>query len=192
MLSLPSEIRACIWKYVLGRKVFLVLSSEGGSHLTYFAYMSYKFAPSPALPKHGMALLRTCRQTYSEAVLYPLNMSTFACGNSAELKRAVRTLRTYQRKQVMHLRLDCATHNHIGWIDDRAFSLDKLYLEKRFPALAQITVLIYGVTDTEHDAFESAAATLLSQLHQTLEVTGAELAVEGIPDKMRPDRANGK
>lgn len=94
-----------------------------------------------------MALIRTCRQIYSEAVLYPLNMTTFACDDVVDLKRSVRALKTYQRKHITHLRLDCAAHNTISWLQDWEFANNNLDLNKTFPALARITVLIHGVTD---------------------------------------------
>ncbi|KAF1932425.1 uncharacterized protein M421DRAFT_89710 [Didymella exigua CBS 183.55] len=176
LLRLPTEIRDYIWKHILGGQTYLAMCFSG----MYYSG-SYRFAPSAAEPRNRMALLRTCRQVYSEAVLYALNNATFAYKDLAYLKRSVKSLGTYQRKQVTHLRLDCQGPNYPAWKYASKLTGSELDLNKTFPALTRITVLVHQVTDTHHDAYEAIAKILPQQLSRTIEATGAILVVECTP-----------
>ncbi|KAI8940194.1 hypothetical protein NX059_003900 [Plenodomus lindquistii] len=69
LLRLPPEIRNQIWQMVLG-----------GKHLSmwYINALDFKMHTYTAVGlKHASALLRTCRQIYAEAVLYPYQSNIF-------------------------------------------------------------------------------------------------------------------
>lgn len=53
-----------------------------------------------------MALLRSCRQVYSEAALMPVRVNTFAFEGVYDIKRAIKLLKTHQCKQIIHLQFD--------------------------------------------------------------------------------------
>jgi hypothetical protein len=59
LLRLPREIRDCIWKHALGGNIFPVAKKYSRSE-------TYTIMPKAARPSNGVALLRTCRQIYSE------------------------------------------------------------------------------------------------------------------------------
>ncbi|KAJ4382904.1 hypothetical protein N0V86_002130 [Didymella sp. IMI 355093] len=171
--GLPTEIRKCVWEYALGGKTFLATCFTGRYYRE-----SYRFAPSTAEDSNGMALLRTCRQIYSEAVLYAMNMATFAYNDVTYLKRSLKSMRPYQRGQVTHLRMECRKYNKAAWSIDRKFPINALDFAKTFPALAQITVLVHGIADADYDALEETAAIIRQYLSRAIDTSGADLIVE--------------
>jgi hypothetical protein len=180
LLRLPTEIRQYIWEYALGSKTFLATCFR----VKWYYGGSYRFAPSTAEDPNGMALLRTCRQIYSEAVLYPMNMATFAYDNVTYLKRSLKSMRPYQLQRVTHLRMECQRYNKVARFETK-FPYNALDLAKTFPALARITVLVHGITAADHEALEETAAIIRQYLMHAINTSGADLIVEstseGIP-----------
>ncbi|KAF3051539.1 hypothetical protein E8E11_008935 [Didymella keratinophila] len=165
LLRLPTEIRQEIWKYVLGGKTYQASCFSG----RYYSE-SYRFAPFAAESRNGMALLRTCRQIYSEAVLYPFFEATFSYHNVTYLKRSVKTLHSYQLKQVTHLQIDCPG------------------LHEDLPSLGPPTVVVHGITDADYgfdrEPFVAKVENLPPRLRKTIESTGASLEVKSSHDSI--------
>lgn len=177
LLRLPTEIRQEIWKYVLGGKTYLASCFSG----RYYSE-SYRFAPSTAEPRKGMSLLRTCRQIYSEAVLYPLREATFAYHNLTYLKRSIKGLRPYHLNNITHIRVDCRRRNRSYYFEDSGLlSNNKLNFAKMFPALTCVMVLIHGITDSEigfdGELYVTKVEHVPARIRKIVEDTGASLEV---------------
>jgi hypothetical protein len=184
LLRLPTEIRQEIWKYVLGGKTYLA-TCFGGRYYS----GDYKFAPSAAETCNGMVLLRTCRQIYSEAVLYPFIKATFAYHNLTYLMRSVQALRPYQRKLVTQLRIDCRRQNHTPGVEESGLLSDhETEIKKLFPAVAHITVLIHGITDADRSfddqPFEASVEMVSPHFRKLIETTRATLVVGSTHDEI--------
>lgn len=182
LLRLPTEIRQEIWKHALGGKTYEASCFSG----RYYSE-SYKFAPSAAEPRNGMALLRTCRQIYSEAVLYPFFQATFACHDVTYLKRSVKLLHAYQRKHVAHLWIDCRWQYYGLYLADSGLLSDKkLDFKKLFPTLSHVTVFVHGIADAGLDSdghtFVASTESIPPRLRDVIEATGASLDVKSTDD----------
>lgn len=69
LLRLPPEIRNRIWEYTLGHNTFRVIRARGRKAL---------FTLAPDEPGINVAILRGCRQIYSETALMPFQLNTLA------------------------------------------------------------------------------------------------------------------
>ncbi|KAF9699607.1 hypothetical protein EKO04_002190 [Ascochyta lentis] len=178
LLRLPTEIRNRIWEYALGGKTFMAIRFDNP--------WRYKFIPSASEPSNGAALLRTCRQIYSETALYPSRFGTFACTNPRDLKQSAKGLKTYHRRQVMRLRLACknVTSGYSHHFD--SYSRYAINLKNLFPALSLIEVLIHEVSDQENDDFQESADSVRRALGSVFEESEYTMVVEGTPEKMEP------
>lgn len=184
LLRLPTEIRQEIWKYVLGGKTYQASCFSG----RYYSE-SYRFAPSAAEPRNGMALLRICRQIYSEAVFYPFFKATFAYHNLTYLKRSIKFLRPYQLNNITHLRVDCRRRNQSYYFEDSGLLSDnKLNFTKMFPALIHVTAVAHGITDTEigfdGEPYVAKVENIPQRLRKIIEDAGASLEVTSTHDKI--------
>lgn len=191
LLRLPTEIRQEIWKHALGGKTYLASCFSG----RYYCKDS-RFAPSAEEPRNGMALLRTCRQIYSEAVLYPFFNAIFAYHDLTYLKRSIKGLQGYQSRHVTHLRIDCRKYgpNFLHVADSGLLSDNKLDFKKHFPALARVTVLVHGITDAYRGAdlqpFEASVDVIPPHLRTIIEGSGVAPVVGSTYDEIEPREVN--
>lgn len=88
LLRLPPEIRSRIWEYTLGYTIVR-------AHVPYSRSHKPRLRTSSDEPGIGMALLRSCRQVYSEAALMPMRLNTFAFEGVYDIKRAIKLLKTH-------------------------------------------------------------------------------------------------
>ncbi|KAF3046586.1 hypothetical protein E8E12_011070 [Didymella heteroderae] len=185
LLRLPTEIRQEIWKYnwkyVLEGKTYLATCFSGRHYRE-----SYRFAPSTVEAPNGTALLRTCRQIYSEAVLFPFFMATFAYHNLTYLKRSVKTLQAYQRKHATHLRIDCRRRSPTLYVEDSGLLSDKIDVIKIFPALTRITVLVHDIIDADdgfdYEPYVAKVDNLPPRLRRIIKTEGTSLDVANTHD----------
>lgn len=159
MLRLPTEIRQCIWEYVLGGRIFLAKETQIGC----------RFTPHGTNLSTGVALLRVCRQIYSETAPLPYRFSIFTCDSSMRLSWAANLLKTYQRKQVAQLCLVCKNSHSWSWINDVSADLRGL-----FPNLEHIEVRVYELSTSQHDTL---VRKVRSRLRETIRETGCNLSV---------------
>lgn len=96
LLQLPPEIRDIIWKYTLGNKDFLANYNSRGKR---------RFAPSISESNDSVALLRTCRQIYSEAASYHLSLGWFVYDQFWVVHRSFGAMKPWQRNQIKQVRL---------------------------------------------------------------------------------------
>lgn len=180
LLRLPTEIRQCIWEYAIGSKIFLTKKIR----------RIHSFTPHDTKLSNGVALLRVCRQIYSETALLPCRLGIFTFDYIPTLVQASKQLKTYVREQVTHLRFLCGEgivarrlFATLGgpWylLSDAAFAGNSVEVRELFPALERIDVLLeeplqaYGSGYTLQGLTEHIA----ERLHYTLEETGCELRV---------------
>lgn len=173
LLRLPPEIRDRIWRYALGGKTFVGVGLWEST---------YRFGPSKADPENGAALLRTCRQIYSETALHLPRLGNFVYATFSALKRSARKLKRYQHNQVIQLCLSCpdVTDTLIVYkLRDR-----RGVLENFFPALEQIELLIHAVPDQEDSSFRAKSDVILKDLSYVFLHTDCALRVKGTPAAM--------
>ncbi|KAF3001929.1 hypothetical protein E8E13_006786 [Curvularia kusanoi] len=96
LLQLPPEIRDSIWRYALGNKVFLAKYNTRGKG---------RFVPSKSESNDSVALLRTCRQVYSEAATHHLTLGWFVFDEYWAVQRSFGAMKPWQRKQIKQIRL---------------------------------------------------------------------------------------
>ncbi|KAF2997690.1 hypothetical protein E8E13_006369 [Curvularia kusanoi] len=119
LLRLPREIRDCIWSYALESPVLIV---KKHMDLSFDIDTRNKLVPDAAHLINGVAILRTCRQIYSETVLFPLRSGTIMSNGLCAILAAVKILQSYQREQVTKLRLGCPSSYILSnWTDAYGF-----------------------------------------------------------------------
>lgn len=136
MLRVPAEIRNQIWKLVLGGKL-------------YRSSWSFGFHPSPTGPKHNTALLRTCRQIYSETAIMPLALGTFSVDCIREAKRSLKKFKATQCKQITTLKLTVYWNNMTGGIMEFCFAVRHSKYFRSLLALREVRVLVFSVPDLD-------------------------------------------
>jgi hypothetical protein len=98
LLRLPPEIRNKIWEYSLGSYVFRAFDL---GHRKEKARVKWVYKPGI-----GVALLRTCRQIYSEAASMLIPLNTFATSDPRCGSWALKLLPPYQRRQITTIRYE--------------------------------------------------------------------------------------
>lgn len=172
---LPTELRDRIWRYVLGGQIFIVRWQYGiRAHL----------APATADPRNGVALLRTCRQIYSETASYPLGLGAIASSSPAAIQSAARRLKSYQRKQLRALRLVFAAVNQSttawNYYRPRVPNWDP---RRVFSSITRIDIIIHRVSDEQDEQFQFEAQRMLRKITNGLETPRCIVAVRGVPEE---------
>lgn len=98
----------------------------------------------------------------------------FTCDNSRRLGWAVKSLKTYQRKQVARLRIVCKYDYSWSWLSDASFAYHGANLQELFPALELVKVSFSELRLPLHDGMVEK---LHLQLHETIQETGCKLLV---------------
>ena len=168
LLRLPREIRDCIWKHALGGNIFPVAK--------YRRSEAYPFVPKVAQSSNGVALLRTCRQIYSETVSVPLRFGTIACASLSALKQSAKTLKRYQQEQVTKLRVSCAGYGYNEW-RGHWLRIHRVDIKMLFPSLVQIEVFIY-VPEEPSERSQWQASRVREDLS---DVSGCQVIVRRMP-----------
>ena len=136
--------------------------------------------PKTARSSNGVALLRTCRQIYSETVSVSLRFGSIACASLSALKQSAKTLKRYQREQVTRLRVACAGYSYNEW---RGHWLrnHRVDIKMLFPSLVQIEVFIYIPEEEPCERAQWPASRVREILSNTL---GCEVIVRQMPKLM--------
>jgi len=131
---MPAEIRNKIWKLVLGGKL-------------YESDWTLGFYSPPTEPEDATALLRTCRQIYSETAIMPLALGTFSVESVREAARSLKKLKPSQRKQITNLQFT-VRWPHIDWqLGTLCFALHSYALFRSLSALRELRILVLSVKD---------------------------------------------
>jgi len=131
---MPAEIRNTVWKLVLGGKLYKT-DARG------------KFYPSLAEPKNATALLRTCRQIYSETAIMPLALTVFSTSSVQRAKRSFGRFKLRQRKQITILQFDIVSPESVIELTKFFFVRNKFILADSLPALQELRVEVYSAQD---------------------------------------------
>ncbi|KAF2850756.1 hypothetical protein T440DRAFT_518050 [Plenodomus tracheiphilus IPT5] len=141
LLRLPPELRNQIWQLALGGHVFNARYVNKTIEVT-----GRKESGTSPLPQGGgaynLALLRTCRQIYAEAVLYPYQCNIFDV-STIQFTRIIRSFPNVGRKYMRNIqfsayrirfRLDSASPGHKIDRPPAAFS------SALFPSLRRVVI----------------------------------------------------
>jgi len=131
---MPAEIRNAIWKLVLGGKV-------------YRSHWKGRFYPSPTEPKDATALLRTCRQIYSEAAIMPLALTIFSVDNVRAAERSIKKFKPNQRKQITTLQFTVPWPHMDMYLGELCFAVHRSALFRSLSALQELRILVLSVQD---------------------------------------------
>ncbi|KAH4935009.1 hypothetical protein HBI79_080080 [Parastagonospora nodorum] len=131
LLRLPAELRNRIWKYALGAMEFRPLYRSSGKS---------SFQPKPSEKKNAFALLRVCRQIYSETASLSFAVNSFSIRSHRRMSFAsLRHFQRYQIHQINEIRIEVASP--VTWIH-----FDKLKLGI-LPELRRIRFCIFPDPD---------------------------------------------
>ncbi|KAH6638235.1 hypothetical protein C7974DRAFT_451532 [Boeremia exigua] len=150
LLRLPPEIRNRIWEHTLGRSSFRAqVSKQGRKNVATMVSLSDE-------PGVGVALLRSCRQIYSEAAMMPICLNTFVIRDYWRNMKAFRLFSAHQFKRITMIRLE---------LQFPIFYLDALEIQPLFPAMNDIEIVIHSANSvtnsvTNSVSFEDAAAAI--------------------------------
>ena len=131
---MPAEIRNQIWKLALGGKLYR--SNYQGI-----------FRPSPTEPKNATALLRTCRQIYSETATMPLALTIFSIGSCRELGRSLKKFKPNQRKQITTVQFTVSWPHMDMHLEELCFAVHTFALFRSLSALQELRILVLSVQD---------------------------------------------
>ena len=141
LLRLPPEIRNRIWEYSLGHSIFRTqVFRSGRSHKA-------KLTPPTSEPSVGVALLRCCRQIYSEAALMPIRLNTLAFSNVLHIKKATKLLKAHQRKQITMIRVEVSPYG--SWASACCSQFVANTITKTLPALKNIEVVVFDASEVD-------------------------------------------
>ena len=140
-----------IWRYALGGKTFTAtwrFSQIRG------VISGARFKPSQQNPRHGTALLRTCRQVFLETASYPITLGSFWFDHECPkiLVSAAKDIKAYQRKQVSRIGM-AITHYHRS--SNRAIGSHwcPQMIRRSLPAAKDLELLVRDTNDNLYNSF---------------------------------------
>jgi hypothetical protein len=149
LLSLPAEIRGRIWAYAVGGATLRPRPTN-----PYRRNCRHQFKLGPEDSPHGMALLRVCRQIYSEAAFLPLKLSTFYFDNAdfnwmLGAASAISQLRPFQQRQVRKVQFGLLGITDVSQVDDTRQVVREIILPKikKLSHVKEIRILFYSLCD---------------------------------------------
>lgn len=108
----------------------------------------WKFHASKTEPRNTTALLRTCRQIYSEAAAMPLALTIFSVSSVWEIQKSLRKLKPHQRKQITILRFECIWPSTASELNELSFSRANFVLGNSLPALQELQLHVFSAQDS--------------------------------------------
>ena len=161
LLRLPAELRATIWDYALGGQVFKLMEQPSAA-----SEWDAKLVPSNAEPTKSMALLRTCRQIYSETVSIPLGHGVLEYGDPWHFLSCKNALWAYQRGYVQRIRISMPIPDDQKWWNPQEWPPmtgfnDLLHWRLliitlgEFPRVREVELLFHDVVDAGGDIFQN-------------------------------------
>ncbi|KAI4916532.1 hypothetical protein J4E85_010187 [Alternaria conjuncta] len=126
-----------------------------------------------AEPKNATALLRTCRQIYSETAIMPLALTVFSISSVQRAKRSFGRFKLRQRKQITILQFDIVSPESVIELTEFFFVRNKFMLADSLPALQELRVEVYSAQDPIMTREKTEEA-----VHEYLEPSIREMSVE--------------
>jgi hypothetical protein len=152
LMRLPPEIRCRIWEYVLTGKTLrsVRLDLKGGRTVDWMI-------PPMSERTHGMDLLRTCRQIYTETALLPYKSNTFTFAYYRMIEIDLRYLKTFQRAEITKIQVQVTD---MAGLDIEIINQEKIgslatvarHRLPGLPALKQIHILLFSEVEMGFDA----------------------------------------
>lgn len=98
---LPPKLRSRIWEYALGGKTlrYTPIRRVGDRLIE-------RMVPPVSKRTHGIDLLRTCHQIYTETTLLPYITNTFAFMYYYRAQHNLKSLKAFQRAQVTTIQVE--------------------------------------------------------------------------------------
>ncbi|CAO2656942.1 Nn.00g057450.m01.CDS01 [Neocucurbitaria sp. VM-36] len=174
LLRLPPEIRTEIWKYVLGGKEYRVVYEPN--------VRRFMLSQSHTEPVHAMALLRTCRQIYSEAARMPVLHSNFSFTSMYGMRCAFRQLKPYQRKHIDLIQIEVLYKGELqGAIaQEMRYSSEQLFgmLLRKLPGVKKICLLVFHDSTIDDDTVQEAERLVHTYLKPLVQAMSLDLIFE--------------
>lgn len=171
LLRLPPEIRNRIWEYTLGHNTFRFGRTRGRKARSILA---------PDEPGINVAILRGCRQIYSETALMPIQLNTLAF---LRIRDVVGRLRRHQQKQVTTIRFEVPLIS--CWHDTICSWKPECILAWAFPALNRIEFYLYNLSHPANRVtLENAERGIRQHYEQFLADTSVRITVKGLAEPM--------
>ncbi|KAF1360511.1 hypothetical protein EJ07DRAFT_177226 [Lizonia empirigonia] len=143
LLCLPPEIRNRIWDYTLGHNTFRARPG------CYRSRRIPRLTLAPDEPGINVAILRSCRQIYSETALMPVQLNTLAFSVIGDIVSVARRLKLHQRKQITTIRFEVSDFNWERFCSWEPKIIENV-LARTFPAVNHIEVEV----DLDLDPFD--------------------------------------
>ena len=131
---MPAKIRNKIWKLVLGGKLYRSSWTLG-------------FHPLSTESEDATALLRTCRQIYSETAIMTLALGTFSGRSVGEAERSLRKFKPNLRKQITTLLFTVYWNYMVGELRDLCFAVRHPVQFQSLLALPELRIIVFSVPD---------------------------------------------
>jgi len=106
-----------------------------------------RFHPSPTEPKNATALLRTCRQIYSETATMPLALTIFSLDYVRETKKSLAKFKPNQRKQITTLQFTISWPSLVMELMDICLAVHHCMLFGSLLGLRELRIMVFPVPD---------------------------------------------
>lgn len=171
LLSLPPEVRNCIWAHALGNSMIQAYHRRWTR--------SYRLRLKPPNRANAMSLLRTCRQIYQETAILPFKLNTFTMSSAYNIQALETRLKPYQRAQITSLQFEVQVENLSVRVNDPLVNA-RTYAYLKLLTLEKFEICVFGHTKKHADSVARARASLMSAIqshlpHVYVAVTTTEL-----------------
>ncbi|KAI4683201.1 hypothetical protein J4E81_009330 [Alternaria sp. BMP 2799] len=176
LLRLPAEIRAIIWKLAIGNPIIRPAWGGPVKPLRYRSVFEERASEFPA-PRHRFALLRVCRQIYSEAAAYSRHVSVFRFYHFGSLQYWLNHATSAQRKAVHKIQFGRYEYILRRWMS-RHFAKEL----KKLPGLTQVQISYYGYNAEATKELLDGLDKMKGKLNKTMNVKLEYQARQGSHD----------
>jgi hypothetical protein len=170
LLRLPPELRDRIWGFAIGAHVLRVVYTNSPANKTVV-----KIQPPFKENRNTLALLRTCRQIYSETALLPYKSSTYSCDLWQPLSHGLRHMKRFQRAQIEDLQVELDLPWSRNPVRIQELCVDKLAI---LPGLKRVRILAFRDKYVLEHELEESRETIRNSLEPILAGTNISTMFE--------------
>jgi hypothetical protein len=170
LLRLPPELRDRIWGFAIGAHVLRVVYTNSPANKTVV-----KIQPPFKENRNTLALLRTCRQIYSETALLPYKSSTYSCDLWQPLSHGLRHMKRFQRAQIEDLQVELDLPWSRNPVRIQELCVDQLAI---LPGLKRVRILAFRDKYVLEHELEESRETIRNSLEPILAGTNISTMFE--------------